>query len=60
MRPLGDYNLFFLLGSETAAESVGATESVEEEIKEHGDLVVGNFPDTYDNLPIKTFLGYQV
>ena len=60
MRPEGDYNLYFLLGADTDDESTAATEAVLAEIKEKRDLIVGDFPDTYDNLPIKTYLGYQV
>ena len=60
MRPEGDYNLYFLLGADTDDESTAATEAVLTEIKEKRDLIVGDFPDTYDNLPIKTYLGYQV
>ena len=33
--------------------------SVEDEQTENGDLIVGNFPDIYENLPLKTMLGYQ-
>ena len=30
-----------------------------EEDNEFSDMIVGDFEDTYDNLPLKTFLGYQ-
>jgi len=30
-----------------------------EEDNEFTDMIVGDFEDTYDNLPLKTFLGYQ-
>jgi len=30
-----------------------------EEDREFADMIVGDFEDTYDNLPLKTFLGYQ-
>jgi len=30
-----------------------------EEDIEFADMIVGDFEDTYDNLPLKTFLGYQ-
>ena len=29
------------------------------ETAEHDDLIIGDFEDTYENLPIKTLLGYQ-
>ena len=32
---------------------------IQDEIQKYDDLVIGEFLDTYDNLPIKTFLGYK-
>ena len=32
---------------------------IQTERVEHNDLIVGDFEDNYENLPIKTFLGYQ-
>ena len=32
---------------------------VQNERAEHDDLVIGDFEDNYENLPIKTLLGYQ-
>ena len=32
---------------------------MEKEENEFSDMIVGDFEDTYDNLPLKTFLGYQ-
>jgi len=29
------------------------------EAKKFDDIIIGNFKDTYENLPLKTFLGYQ-
>ena len=46
-------NLFFLLGEGENKEEI------QNEASKHGDLIVGQFEDTYDNLPIKTLLGYQ-
>ena len=46
-------NLYFLLGDGDNKEEI------QKEADENGDLIVGDFEDTYDNLPIKTFLGYQ-
>ena len=34
--------------------------NIRTEFEEHEDLVIGNFNDTYDNLPAKTFFGYQL
>ena len=56
--PFPDYNLYFLLGAGTDERST-QIRSIEIEIEKVGDLVIGNFSDTYDNLPIKTYLGYQ-
>ena len=48
------YDLFFLLGSgETLREELTA------EGEEHDDLIIGDFVDNYENLPLKTFLGFQ-
>ena len=41
------------------AENYSTTKKIVKEIEDKGDLVIGNFSDTYDNLPIKTYLGYQ-
>ena len=35
------------------------SEEIELEIEEFGDIIVGAFLDTYENLPLKTMLGYQ-
>ena len=34
-------------------------ENIQNEIKDYDDLIIGDFLDTYENLPIKTFLGYK-
>ena len=46
------YDLYFLLG--TSDQSGISTEQVN-----FGDLIIGDFPDTYDNLPLKTFMAFQ-
>ena len=34
-------------------------DDLQAEIAKHDDLVIGDFLDTYENLPVKTFLGYK-
>ena len=33
--------------------------NITQEIEEFNDLVIGDFEDVYDNLPIKTLIGHQ-
>lgn len=49
-----EYDLIFLLGN-------GQTlvEEIEEEAQREDDILIGGFIDNYENLPIKTYLGYQ-
>ena len=47
------YSLYFLLG-----DSILQNE-LEKESSLHGDLIIGDFQDTYDNLPLKTFMALQ-
>ena len=35
------------------------SDDIKNEIDSHGDLIEGDFIDTYENLPLKTMLGYQ-
>ena len=35
------------------------SDDIQDEIDKHGDLIEGDFLDTYENLPLKTMLGYQ-
>ena len=35
------------------------SDDIQDEIDTHGDLIEGDFLDTYENLPLKTMLGYQ-
>ena len=43
--------MFFVIGlSETELEN---------EIKLYDDIIIGDFEDTYENLALKTMLGYQ-
>ena len=63
------YDLYFLLG--TSASQNGAQDrdgfgvhdkvefSLQAEQKEFNDLIIGGFEDSYENLPLKTFLGFQ-
>merc|ERR1711990_390151 len=50
-----EFDLIFLFG-ESETEENG---SLEEEAEKHDDILIGSFVDSYDNLPLKTFLGFQ-
>ena len=43
----------FLLGRGGENEDPKISKAVEEEIEKIGDIIVGSFEDTYDNLPLK-------
>lgn len=43
----------FLIGRGGPTEDKSISEKIEKEIKEHNDIIVGGFEDTYDNLPLK-------
>ena len=49
-----EYDLIFLLGN-------GQTliEEIEKEAQREDDILIGGFIDNYENLPIKTYLGFQ-
>ena len=49
-----EYDLIFLLGN-------GPTliDEIEKEAQREDDILIGGFIDNYENLPIKTYLGYQ-
>lgn len=48
------YNIFFLLGTgDTLNDEINL------EARKYDDLIIGDFVDTYENLPLKTFLGFQ-
>ena len=63
-----NYNLYFLLGKQATQnganrDGYGVHNKIEfglqAEQKEYNDLVIGDFEDSYENLPLKTFLGFQ-
>ena len=43
----------FLLGRGGENEDPQISKAVEDEIEKFGDIIVGSFEDTYDNLPLK-------
>ena len=45
--------------SSNVQRRISRAKGIQEEIQKYDDLVIGEFLDTYDNLPIKTFLGYK-
>ena len=47
------YSLYFLLGKNILMDEIY------QEQEKYGDIIVGNFLDSYDNLPIKTFMAFQ-
>ena len=49
------FTLVFLLGD----KNDGNTDLLMHEAKKYDDILIGKFIDTYDNLPLKTYLGYQ-
>ena len=61
-----EYQLYFLLGKGPELDQLEGKErenqleiatGIINEAKKHNDIVVGDFYDTYENLPIKTNLG---
>ena len=52
--PFGSYpSLRFILGKPKSDENLELTNKINEEIETHGDIILGDFNDTYDNLPLK-------
>ena len=49
---LAQYRLYFLLGKADHKHLI-------DEIRKYDDIIVGNFHDSYANLPYKTMLGYE-
>ena len=45
----------FILGQGDKNENITIAKQLEEEIKEHSDIVIGNFKDDYEHLSMKTF-----
>ena len=50
--------LRFLLGRGTSEEDDSIQATIDAEIAKHDDIIIGQFEDTYDNLPLKTLTGY--
>ena len=47
----------FILGRKgTEDEDSEIEDNIQKEIDEHGDIIIGDFKDTYDNLPLKVFI----
>jgi hypothetical protein len=46
-------NIRFLLGKGSQPENSNIEKKIQEEIDEHGDIIIGNFIDSYNNLPQK-------
>lgn len=53
-------NIFFLVGQTGSNDDdKQMDDKLQKESEQHHDLIYGNFFDTYTNLPLKTFLGYD-
>ena len=50
---------YFIIGTGSDESHSSEPEVIEEEQSTYGDLIIGNFVDIYENLPLKTMLGYQ-
>ncbi|XP_031554698.1 uncharacterized protein LOC116291652 [Actinia tenebrosa] len=50
------FRLVFLLGK---SDNQTLNEEIEEEARTYNDMVVGNFPDVYNNLIIKVYMGFK-
>ncbi|CAG5079035.1 Oidioi.mRNA.OKI2018_I69.PAR.g9153.t1.cds [Oikopleura dioica] len=53
------FHLFFLLGSPSSKEEKWLTDEIKAESEKHNDIVLYDYEDNYENLPMKTFAGYQ-
>ena len=53
------FPLYFLLGEGSDTEEAWIAKKVAEEFQKHSDIILYNYLDSYDNLPMKTFAGYQ-
>lgn len=52
------FHLIFLLGIDPDCEPLGYTETrLKDEGEQHGDLIMGNFVDSYHNLTYKHLMG---
>ena len=51
--------LRFILGLGKADEDPVVSRNITEEIQKFNDIVIGNFTDEYDNLPLKTLTGHE-
>ena len=56
---LSGFDHKFVIGQTPPGESLEVTKMVNREIEHYSDLVIGNFPDTYQNLIYKTHATYQ-
>ena len=56
-RPVKNY--FFVLGTDSNGEAIGNQKWLQDEIDTYKDIIIGDFIDTYNNLPLKTKSIYQ-
>ena len=49
----------FLLGKAKVGEDSKTKQKILTEMSKYDDIIIGDFIDTYDNLPVKTLSGYS-
>ena len=52
-------HMIFALGSSKPSEDVAVQASIQEEFEKHGDIIQGNFVDSYKNLTIKSIFAIK-
>ena len=48
-----------MLGTDPSGDPIGAQKGLQEEIDTYKDIIIADFVDTYNNLPLKTKSIYQ-
>ena len=53
------YNMNYAISVTTSERKMKTHMSILKEAEDFDDIIIGDFYDTYENLPLKTYLGYQ-